>query len=189
MRSHTGGVISLGHGVITSKSSKQKVNTKSSTEAELVGASDFVSHTMWTTWFLKDQGYIVESNIFCQDNQSAILLEKNGRGSCGEKSRHINIRYFFIKDVFRREKITVAHCPTERMIADYFTKPLLGSLFTFLRNIIMGITPYPTKERVGDKVCSGAERTEIKSSTANTGEVQTDEDDTVTSITTRTTQT
>ena len=42
---------------------------------------------------------------------------------------------------------------------------------------------------VGDKVCSGAERTEIKSSTTNTGEVQTDEDDTVTSTTTRTTQT
>ena len=83
----------------------------------------------------------------------------------------------------------MTHCPTERMIADYFTKPLLGSLFTFLRNIIMGITPYPTKERVGDKVCSGAERTEIKSSTTNTGEVQTDEDDTVTSTTTRTAQT
>ena len=34
---------------------------------------------------------------FYQDNQSAILLEKNGRGSCGDKSRHINIRYFFIE--------------------------------------------------------------------------------------------
>ena len=64
MRSHTGGAISLGHGVINSKSSKHKINTKSSTEAELVGASDFVSHTMWTSWFLKDEGYIVESNIF-----------------------------------------------------------------------------------------------------------------------------
>ena len=146
----------------------KKVNTKSSTEAELVGASNFVSHTMWTTWFLKDQGYIVESNIFYQDNQSAILLEKNGRGSCGEKSRHINIRYFFIKDVLRREKITVTHCPTEHMIADYFTKPLLGNLFTFLRDIIMGITPYPAKERVGDKVCPGTEREEINSSRADT---------------------
>ena len=88
-----------------------------------------------------------------------------------------------------REKITVAHCPTERMIADYFTKPLLGSLFTFLRDIIMGITPYPTKERVGDKICPGAERTEIKSSTTNTEDVQADENDTVTSTTAGTTQT
>ena len=45
------------------------------------------------------------------------------------------------------------------------------------------------RKSVGDKVCSGAERTEIKSSTTNTGEVQTDEDDTVTSTTTRTAQT
>ena len=117
---------------------------------------------------LKDQGYVVESTIFYQDNQSAILLEKNGRSSCSEKSRHINIRYFFIKDVLRREKITVAHCPTEHMIADYFTKPLLGNLFTFLRDIIMGITPYPAKERVENKVCPGTECKEINSSTADT---------------------
>ena len=165
MRSHTGGVISLGHGVINSKSSKQKINTKSSTEAELVGASDFISHTMWTNWFLREQGYVVKSNIFYQDNQSAILLEKNGRSSCGDKSRHINIRYFFIKDILQREKITVTHCPTERMIADYFTKPLLGKLFTVMRDIIMGITPYPSKERVEKKVCTGTERQEVNSST------------------------
>jgi hypothetical protein len=179
LRSHTGGVISLGHGVITTKSSKQKINTKSSTEAELVGASDFISQTMWTTWFLRDQGYVVESNIFYQDNQSAILLEKNGRGSCGEKSRHINIRYFFIKDVLRREKITVAHCPTERMIADYFTKPLLGNLFTTLRNIIMGITPYPAKERVGNEVCPNTEHEKINSGTTGTENTHIETNDTM----------
>ena len=92
MRSHTGGVISLGHGVINSKSNKQKINIKSSTEAELVGASNYISHTLWTSWFLKEQGYIVNTNLFYQDNQSAILLEKNGRNSCGDRSRHINIR-------------------------------------------------------------------------------------------------
>ena len=54
------------------------------------------------------------------------------------------------------------------MIADYFTKPLLGNLFTSLRDIIMGITPYPAKERVGDKVCPGTEREEINSSTTDT---------------------
>ena len=77
----------------------------------------------------------------------------------------------------------MAHCPTERMIADYFTKPLLGSLFTFLRDIVMGITPYPTKERVGDKVCPGAECTKINSSTTNTEDVQTDGSDTTASTT------
>ena len=112
---------------------------------------------------------MVKSNIFYQDNQSAILLEKNGRNSCGEKSRHINIRYFFIKDVLNRERITVTHCPTEQMIADYFTKPLQGNLFTTLRDTIMGIIPYPTKERVENKMCLGNERKKIKHSTIGKG--------------------
>ena len=141
-------------------------------EAELVGASDFISHTMWTDWFLRGQGYVVESNIFYQDNQSAILLEKNGRSSCGEKSRHINIRYFFIKDVLQREKITVTHCSTERMMGDYFTNPLLGNLFTTMRDIIMGITLYPAKERVENKICQGTECQEIKSNTSDKGDSQ-----------------
>ena len=67
--------------------------------------------------------------IFYQDNMSTIKMEKNGRQSCGEKSRHIHISYFFIKNVLARENIDMVHCPTERIIADYFTKPLQGSLF------------------------------------------------------------
>ena len=91
---------------------------------------------------------MVNTNLFYQDNQSAILLEKNGRNSCGDRSRHINIRYFFIKDTVERENITVTHCPTEQMIADFFTKPFQGNLFRNMRDIIMGASPYPSKEHV-----------------------------------------
>ena len=79
------------------------------------------------------QGFDMDSNIFYQDNQSAMKLEKNGHKSCGEKSRHIDIRYFFIKDVLRRENIDLQYCPTEDMIADFYTKPLQGSLFRKLK--------------------------------------------------------
>ena len=51
-------------------------------------------------------------------------LESNGLKSCVEKSRHIDIRFFFIKDVLKRENKELRHCPTERMIAYYFTKQL-----------------------------------------------------------------
>ena len=88
---------------------------------------------------------------FFQDNTSAMKLESNGLQSCGEKSRHIDIRFFFIKDVLKRENIELKHCPTERMIADFFTKPLQGGLFKKLRDMIMGQTPYPTEERVETK--------------------------------------
>ena len=50
-----------------------------------------------------------------------------------------------------RENIDVVHCPTERMIENYFTKPLQGSLFREMRDIIMGLAPFPMEERVEDK--------------------------------------
>jgi len=68
-------------------------------------------------------------NILAQDNQSAIRLEQNGRASAGQKSRHIDIRYFFIKDRVKTEGISIVHCPTDEMLADFFTKPLQGNLF------------------------------------------------------------
>jgi hypothetical protein len=62
---------------------------------------------------------------------------------------HINIRYFFIKDKIEKEEISIVHCPTEDMIADYFTKPLQGEQFTRFRDIIMGIVDDMSEERVG----------------------------------------
>ena len=98
---------------------------------------------------MKDQGYPITRKVFYQDNTSAIHIEKNGTVSSSARSRHINIRFFFIKDILKRENIDVKHCPTERMIADFFTKPLQGKLFRYLRDIVMGLAPFPMEERVG----------------------------------------
>jgi hypothetical protein len=70
MKSHTGGAILLERGAAMSKSSKQKLNTKSSTQAEVVGASDYVPNSIWAAHFLEHQGYVLKRNIFHQDNQS-----------------------------------------------------------------------------------------------------------------------
>ena len=82
-------------------------------------------------------------------------MESNGQKSCGEKSRHIHIIYFFIKDVLKREDIELIHCPTKRMIADYYTKPLQGSLFKRFRDQIMGVVavqdPGPGKTKPAKK--------------------------------------
>jgi hypothetical protein len=118
MRSHTGGVVSFGIGAIMSKSSKHKINTKSLTEAELVGASDYLSCPIWAKKFLSAQGRPLKENVFHQDNQSTTRFERNGRKSCGPNSRHIDIRCFFIKDRLELENIEVRHCPTEQMLAD-----------------------------------------------------------------------
>ena len=77
---------------------KQKLNTKSSTEAELVGVDDMMPQVVWTKYFMESQGHGPNNNYIHQDNQSAMKLENNGRGSSGKRTRHINIRYFFITD-------------------------------------------------------------------------------------------
>jgi hypothetical protein len=141
MRSHTGGAMSMGKGVIYGTSTRQKLTTKSSTEAELVGTSDVMGQVIWTRYFLEAQGYTVSDSIVYQDNQSAILLEKHGRASSGKRTRHINIRYFFVSDRIANKELSVEYCPTLQMLADYFTKPLQGSQFQILRNRIMNYNP------------------------------------------------
>jgi len=90
MKSHTGGVMSFGRGAVFAKSSKQKLNTKSSTEAEVVGVSDYLPNPIWLKLFMEAQSYPVHTSILEQDNESAMKLEENGRKSAGQKSRHIH---------------------------------------------------------------------------------------------------
>ena len=156
MRSHTGGMMSFGTGGLVCKSVKQKLNTKSSTEAELVGVSDYLPNTIWMNMFMEGQGYKLTENILHQDNESAIKLEKNGRMSAGPKSKHVKIRYFWVKDVMKSDGMEIRHCPTLKMLADFFTKPLQGQLFYKLRDVILGykhissLTVAPSdEERVG----------------------------------------
>ncbi|KAG7356172.1 enoyl-CoA hydratase [Nitzschia inconspicua] len=137
-KSHTGATMSLGRGHPISMSSKQKINTRSSTEAELVGVNDAMSLVLWVRMFLLEQGFEVKDNVIFQDNQSTILLARNGRQSSGKKTRHIEIRYYFITDNISRGTCSVKYCPTEQMIADFFTKPLQGSLFRWMRDKILG---------------------------------------------------
>ena len=84
------------------------------------------------------QGYGIKNNVVYQDNQSTMRMVKNGRNSCTGNSRHIHIRYFFVKDRVDKGEIKVEYCPTLLMLADYFTKPLQGIRFRELRNVIMG---------------------------------------------------
>jgi hypothetical protein len=69
-----------------------------------------------------------------------MLLEKNGRGSSSKRTRHINIRYFFVADRVANGEVKIEYCPTGDMLADYFTKPLQGSSFRKFRNEIMNIS-------------------------------------------------
>jgi hypothetical protein len=90
---------------------------------------------------MKAQGYGVKDNVLFQDNTNSILLEKNGKASRSNHTKHINILYFFITDRVSKEELSVLLCPTGDMIGDYTTKPLKRDPFRNLSKQIMGVTP------------------------------------------------
>ena len=90
-KSHTGATMTLGAGVICSVSTKQKVNTRSSTEAEMVGVDDVVSKVLWTKLFIEAQGFNIDTNVIYRDNTSSMKLEENGKASSGKRTHNILI--------------------------------------------------------------------------------------------------
>ena len=137
MKSHTGSILTLGGGVITSDSTKQKPNARSSTESEMIAADDMLAKVLWTKRFIEAQGHKVKANVIYRDNTSAMKLEANGKASSGKRTRHFDIKYFYITDLIRRNELEIEYCPTDDMIADYMTKPLVGAKFEKFRKIIM----------------------------------------------------
>ena len=129
MRSHTGVMLSLGRGAVYANSTRQKLNTRSSTEAELVGVDDAMPMVLWVKKFMEEQGFKITENIVYQDNQSAILLERNGKRSSTKRTRHLDVRYYFVTDRIGAKELCVKYCPTEEMRSDGNTKPLMGAAF------------------------------------------------------------
>jgi hypothetical protein len=136
--------MSMGKGCPISISSKQKLNTRSSTEAEIVGVNDSMYLVLWVRHFLEAQCYSIKDNIVYQDNMSSMKLEINGKRSSTKNTRHMEIRYFFITDNIRRGKLSVKHCPTDSMLGDYFTKPQQGTRMKNSRIDLMNLRKYPT---------------------------------------------
>ena len=136
-KSHTGIVITHGRGAIVAKSAKQKIVCRSSTESELVALSDATSLTYYELQFLQSLGIQVDFAKMYQDNTSTITMAKNGK-SCSDRTKHIKLRYFFVKQFIESGEFSVTHCPTEMMTADVLTKPLQGKLFKEMRNRLLG---------------------------------------------------
>jgi hypothetical protein len=141
MKGHTGGVLSMGQGAVYSTSTRHRLVTRSSTESELVGIHDVLPDILWTKNFLEAQRFPVVENVLHQDNQSCILLVKNGRQSSSKRTKHLNLLYFFVKDKIDSGDIVIRYCQTDNMRADFFTKALQGSPFRKHRDFIMNVDP------------------------------------------------
>ena len=96
----------------------------SSTEAEYMALSQAVKEAVWLRRLLKELGVIWnnEPTTILEDNQSAIALGKNPVHH--SRTKHIDIRYHFIRELIEKKEIDVVYMPTEKMVADALTKGL-----------------------------------------------------------------
>lgn len=137
-KSHTGCVVVIGdRGPVYAKSGKQKIVTKSSTEAELVALSDSTGQGILLRNFLVAQGYKMDPVLIYQDNMSTLALVRRGRPG-SERSRHINIRYFWVQGKQNDGEIKLQHMPTAAMCANLLTKPVQGQQFVRERDDVTG---------------------------------------------------
>jgi hypothetical protein len=151
MKGHGGCITLIGNAPVDIKSSTGKLNTKSSTEEELCHVYDHSNRPIWLRNFLNEIGYAKDAAIIKQDNISTLHLIHEGRAKA-LSTKHINRRYFYIKDVIDRNEIRLEYCRTDLMLADILTKPLQGYLFERLEEKIMNcghvnLKPLPKRVR------------------------------------------
>jgi hypothetical protein len=78
--------------------------------------------------FVLAQGYEISPVVIYQDNISCMALIRKG-GTASERSRHINIRYFWLSGKVDEGEVVLEHLGTEGMFANILTKPVQGAQF------------------------------------------------------------
>ena len=124
-RKSTGGYTFVGNGgAISWKSRKQKSVTLSSCEAEYCALADAAKEAMWLKSLIQevDKNAKKEPMIIFEDNQSTIAFAKNPIQS--ERTKHIEVKYHYIREKVAEGKIEVKYMPTTDQVADIFTKSL-----------------------------------------------------------------
>jgi hypothetical protein len=136
--SRTGIVLMLAGGVVGVWSSRQHIVVKSATEAEIVAMSDGLEKILWAREFVMSQGYLIDPVVVHEDNSGVLAIAKNGRKP-QHRTRHLNVRYFFIIDRVKLGHVRLEYMPTKKMIADMMTKAVNGALFKELRDLLFGV--------------------------------------------------
>ena len=129
-KSTSGSVQFLGDKLVSWSSKKQNCVSTSTAEAEYVAAASCCSQVLWMRTQLSDYGFSFNCiPIYC-DSRSAIAISCNPVQNT--KTKHIDVRYHFIKDHVEQGTIELYFVNTDFQIADLFTKPLEEKRFNFL---------------------------------------------------------
>ena len=125
-RSHTGFVCTIGGTAIFARSVKQRLVTKSSTEAELIALNTAADETVYLRNLLTELGQPqIGATVIEQDNKSTIMMaQKSELGT--KRTKHFTVRHYFIKSHLDEGNIQLSYYPGETLLADGLTKPLIG---------------------------------------------------------------
>ncbi|XP_055633002.1 uncharacterized protein LOC129773420 [Toxorhynchites rutilus septentrionalis] len=127
-RSTTGFIFFFGNGPIAWVSRRQTCVSLSSMEAEYIALSEACQELLWLRRLMADFGEdLSKATTIFEDNQSCLSFVKAERTS--KRSKHIDTRHHFVKDMAERGEIKLVYFPTEKMLADAFTKPLAATKF------------------------------------------------------------
>lgn len=136
-RSTTGYVFQLAGGSISWASKLQPTVALSSTEAEYMALSAGVQEALYLRQLLEDLGYQQKSaTVIREDNQGCIALA--GNPIHHRRTKHIDIRYHFVRERIESGEIKVEYVPTEHQLADLLTKALPRDRMVDLRDRVMG---------------------------------------------------
>ena len=119
----SGYVFLVNGGAISWSSKKQELVTLSTAESEYVAATYAAKEALWLRRIVNEVFEpVTKPMTLYSDSQSAIALTKDG--SYHARTKHIDIRYHFIRFVVQNGSIKLIYCPTEEMTADILTKAL-----------------------------------------------------------------
>ena len=135
-RSHSGMVLKFAGSTILVRSTKQKINSESSTEAELVSLSDNLRYALRAHDFITGQGYDVGPIMVYQDNQSVLAMLKRP-DAAPDRNKNMKVRRIKVRDLIKDNEIEIHYMPTDQMLADTMTKQLQGMKFRSMRDSIL----------------------------------------------------
>lgn len=131
-KSNSGFIFKVYGGSISWCCRKQSCVSLSSTEAEFVSLAEACQEVIWIIRLLNDLNVAFQTPItIFEDNQSCLKLVENEKYS--NRTKHIDTKYNFIKQLVETGTIVCKYLPSENMLADLLTKPLNGNRIKYLR--------------------------------------------------------
>lgn len=138
-------VVLWGNNLVSWSSKKQKSTTMSSTEAEYIALCEATKETMWLSMVIKYSLNLSHSPTpaLFEDNSGAVLLANNESNHSGFKTKHMDVRYHYVRQMVKAKAITVSLISTSKNLSDFLTKSLNG---TSLRRALWIIGCFPCRD-------------------------------------------